>query len=277
MLGKHGSPPLEKLMSDYETLLVEDQGPVRILTLNRPQMFNPLDRVSGPELVDALEQAGRDESVRALVLTGAGKAFAAGGNVRDMGEGLARGDDPAVFFCEVAAVLNRSIITLRRHPKPIVCAMNGVASGGGLGWALACDLIVMAQSARFDPGYIRIAVSPDGGSSLLVTRLIGHKRASEFFLRGKAINSQQALAWGMVNQVVPDERVLAEALALAQELAQGPAQAMTATKALLNQALFGDLETVLENERRTIMELCRQPDFAEGIRAFFDKRRPKFT
>ncbi len=264
-------------MSNYQTLLVEDRGPVRLITLNRPELFNPLDIQSGPEFVDALERADRDAKVRALVLTGAGKAFSAGGNVRLMGEGLARGDDPAEFFCEVAAVLNRSIITLRRHAKPIVCAMNGVASGGGLGWALGCDLIVMAQKASFDPGYIRIAVNPDGGASVLISRLIGAKRAAAFFLLGMPIKSQTALEWGMVNQVVEDHQVLEAALSLAGQLAQGPSQAMAATKALINQALFGDLETILENERRTILELCQQPDFAEGIKAFFEKRKPSFA
>lgn len=264
-------------MSDYKTVLVGDQGPVRIITLNRPELFNPLDIESGPEFVDALERAERDPKVRALVLTGAGKAFSAGGNVRLMGEGLARGDDPAEFFCEVAAVLNRSVITLRRHSKPIVCAMNGVAAGGGLGWALGCDFIVMAGSAKFDPGYIRIAVNPDGGASVLISRLIGPKRASAFFMLGQPIDSQTALDWGMVNQVVPDDQVMNASLKLAAQLAEGPAQAMAATKALLNQALFGDLETILENERRTILELCQQPDFAEGIKAFFEKRKPSFA
>lgn len=264
-------------MSDYKTILVEDQGPVRIITLNRPELFNPLDIESGPELVDALERADREAQVRALVLTGAGKAFSAGGNVRLMGEGLAKGDDPAEFFCEVAAVLNRSIITLRRHSKPIVCALNGVASGGGLGWALGCDFIVMADSAKFDPGYIRIAVNPDGGASVLISRLIGPKRAAAFFMLGQAINSQTALEWGMVNQVVAGGQVMDAALKLAGQLAQGPAQAMAATKALLNQALFGDLEAILENERRTILELCQQDDFAEGIKAFFEKRKPQFA
>jgi 2-(1,2-epoxy-1,2-dihydrophenyl)acetyl-CoA isomerase len=268
---------MESNMSGYQTLLLEDRGPVRIITLNRPEQFNPLDIESGPELVDALERADRDKNVRALVLTGAGKAFSAGGNVRLMGEGLARGDDPAEFFCEVAAVLNRTIITLRRHSKPIVCAMNGVASGGGLGWALSCDLIVMAKNAKFDPGYIRIAVNPDGGASVLISRLIGAKRAAAFFMLGQPINSQNALEWGMVNQVVEEDQVLESALALAGQLAQGPLQAMASTKALINQALFGDLEGILENERRAILELCQKPDFAEGIKAFFEKRKPKFA
>ena len=265
-------------MSDsYQTLRVEDRGPVRVITFDRPEMFNPLDTHSGAELVAALEEVQRDPEVRAVVLTGAGKAFAAGGNLRLMRQCLEQGRDPAAMFAEITAYLNRSVIALRRLPQPVVAAMNGVAAGGGMGWCLACDLVVMAQGARFEPGYIRIALNPDGGATLLVTRLIGHKRASEFFLRGGVITSEQALAWGMVNKVVPDHQVLDEALALAQELAQGPAEALASTKALLNQALFPDLEAGLEQERQEIMRLCRLPDFAEGVRAFFDKRPPRFA
>ncbi len=264
-------------MSQFETILVEDQGPVRLLTLNQPQFFNPLDQKSGPELVAALEAADREAAVRAVVLTGAGKAFAAGGNVRLMGEILASGRSAGPFFSEIAAVLNRSIITLRRLGKPVVCALNGVAAGAGLGWALACDLVVAAEGARLDPGYIRIAVTPDGGTSALVTRLIGHKRASEFFLLGRVLAAREALEWGMVNRVVPDDQVVAEALAVAGQLAQAPRQALRATKALLNQAILGDLETILEEERQAIVGMVDLPDFAEGIRAFFERRKPTFA
>ena len=263
-------------MSTFQTLLVEDRGPVRLLTLNQPELFNPLDAVSGAELIQALEEAGRQPAVRALVLTGAGKAFAAGGNVRLMGGLLQKGQDPAPWFSDIGAILNRSIITLRRLPKPVVCALNGVAAGGGLGWCLACDLVVAAARARLDPGYVRIAVCPDGGASALVTRLIGHKRASEFFLLGRVLKAAEALDWGLVNRVVADGQVVDEALKLAQELAAGPAQALAATKALLNQATLGDLETILEEERQAIARLSSQPDFAEGITAFFEKRRPNF-
>lgn len=264
-------------MSEFKTILVEDRGPVRLLTLNQPQFFNPLDRESGPELVAALEAADRAPEVRAVVLTGAGKAFAAGGNVRLMGEILASGQSPAPFFSDIAAVLNRSVITLRRLSKPVVCALNGVAAGAGLGWALACDLVVAAESARLDPGYIRIAVTPDGGASVLVSRLIGHKRASEFFLLGRVLAAKEALEWGMVNRVVADDQVLSEALALAGQLAQAPRQALKATKALLNQAILGDLESILEEERQAIVGLVDQPDFAEGIKAFFERRKPNFA
>ena len=263
-------------MADFQTILCHDQGAVRVLTLNQPQLFNPLDARSGTELVAALEEADRAPGVRAVVLTGAGKAFAAGGNVRLMAEKVLSGQSTKPFFSEIAAILNRTIITLRRLAKPVVCALNGVAAGGGLGWCLACDLVVAAQSARLDPAYVRIAVNPDGGASALVTRLIGLKRASEFFLRGRVLSAQEALEWGMINRVVEDGQLMDEALKVARELAAGPPKALALTKALLNQAVLGDLETILENERRGIIELADQPDFIEGIKAFVEKRPPRF-
>jgi 2-(1,2-epoxy-1,2-dihydrophenyl)acetyl-CoA isomerase len=263
-------------MDAYKTLLVEDRGPVRLITLNQPAIFNPLDEVSGPELVAALEAADLDQAVRALVLTGAGKAFSAGGNVRMMGEQLQRGQATVPFFAAIGGVLNRSIIALRRMGKPVVCALNGVAAGGGLGWCLACDLVVAAQSARLDPGYIRIGLNPDGGATAIITSLIGHKRATEFFMLGQALEAQTALAWGLVNRVVEDAAVLEEALKLAGQLAQGPRRAMAATKDLLNRAIFGGLENILENERGYLLQLADRPDFVEGIKAFFERRKPSF-
>ena len=264
-------------MSEYKTLLVDDHGPVRLITLNQPAMFNPLDYGSGPELIQALEEAGADPAVRVVVLTGAGPAFSGGGNVREMAKALKNGEKPSIFFSELAAVLHRSISTLRRLPKPVVCALNGVASGGGLGWALACDIVVASQKAKFDPGYIRIAVNPDGGSTAFITRTLGLQRASAFFMLSEAIDAQTAQAWGLVNRVVEPEALMDETLALAQRLAKGPATALAQTKALLNQALYGDLETVMENERQSLCQLGDQPDFAEGIAAFFEKRKPKFV
>jgi 2-(1,2-epoxy-1,2-dihydrophenyl)acetyl-CoA isomerase len=264
-------------MEPYKTLLVEDRGPVRLITLNQPAIFNPLDEVSGPELVAALEAADLDPAVRALVLTGAGKAFSAGGNVRLMGEQLQRGEATARFFAAIGGVLNRSIIALRRLRKPVVCALNGVAAGGGLGWCLACDLVVAAKGARLDPGYIRIALNPDGGVTAIITRLVGHKRATEFFLLGQALDAETALAWGLVNRVVDDGVVLEEALKLAGQLAQGPRQALAASKDLLNRAVFGDLENILENERGYLLQLADRPDFVEGIKAFFERRKPTFN
>ncbi|MCF8042858.1 MAG: enoyl-CoA hydratase/isomerase family protein [Desulfarculaceae bacterium] len=264
-------------MAEYKTLLVEDRGPVRLLTLNQPEIFNPVDYGSTPEIIQALEEAGADSAVRVVVLTGAGKAFSGGGNVREMAKALGRGEKPSLFFSELAALLHRSVSTLRRLPKPVVCALNGVVSGGGLGLALSCDMVVASQKAKFDPGYIRIAVSPDGGSTALVTRVLGLQRASAFFMLSEVIDAETAQAWGLVNRVVEPEALLEEALAVAQRLAKGPATALAQTKALLNQAMYGDLETVMENERQSLCRLGDQPDFAEGITAFFEKRKPEFA
>ncbi|ADK84042.1 Enoyl-CoA hydratase/isomerase [Desulfarculus baarsii DSM 2075] len=264
-------------MEPYETLSVQDHGAVRLLTLNQPQRFNPLDFASGPELARALEDAQAAAGVGAVVLTGAGKAFAAGGDVRQMRDIVENGGDIRRFFSDLAYILAKTTITLRRLRLPVIAAINGVAAGGGLAWALAADLALAAEGVRFDPAYIRIAVCPDGGASAIVPRLIGHKRASEFFLLGRAIDAATARDWGLINQVVAPAELLPRALEAAERLAQAPAQALARTKALLNQAVFGDLEVVLENERQGIMDLCGQPDFAEGLRAFFEKRPTRFN
>lgn len=264
-------------MDRFKTLLVETHGAVRRITLNQPAMFNPLDFDSGPELVRALEQAQQDPAVGAVLLTGAGRAYASGGNVRLMARILQEGGDIQAFFSDLAYILAKTVITMRRLRLPVVAAVGGPVAGGGLAWALGADLVVASEKARFDPAYIRIAVSPDGGASAIVPGLIGHKRASEFFLLGRVIGAAQALDWGLINQVTPPEELLERAMAMAEELAAGPAEALAATKALLNRAMLADLESVMEDERQSIMRLGARPDFAEGIEAFFEKRPPRFN
>ncbi len=264
-------------MSDYKTLLVEDVGAVRVLTLNQPKIFNPADEVSAPDFIDALERAERDPNVRVVVVTGAGKAFSAGGNVKKMFETLEAGEKLSLYLMGLAAQLHRSISTIRRMPQPVVCAMNGVTAGGGLGWALCCDLVVAAASAKLDPGYVRIALSPDGGSTGLLSRILGLQRASEFFMLGRVLEAEKACELGLINKVVPDGKALEAALEWAQELARGPAAALAATKRLLNQAIYGDLETIMEDERQSICAMSDLPDAREGIMAFFEKRKPDFS
>jgi len=263
-------------MADYQTLLLKDEGEVRLFTMNRPEVYNPIDETSAGELIAALEEADRAPSIRALVLTGAGKAFSGGGNLKAMAQVLESGALPGRFFLGLVASFNRLIITMRRLNKPVVCAVNGVASGGGVALALACDLILAVDGALFDPGYIRIALSPDGGNTALVSRLAGLKRASEFFMLGRPLSAAQALEWGLVNQLVEPEDLLPQALECARNLGQMPAGALASTKALLNAAVLPDLESVLENERREMANLSDQPDFSEGVNAFSEKRKPRF-
>ncbi|MCB2228738.1 MAG: enoyl-CoA hydratase/isomerase family protein [Desulfarculaceae bacterium] len=264
-------------MPSYETLLIEDRGPVRLITLNRPKLFNALDFESGPELIAALEEAGREDSVRALVLTGAGKAYSAGANLNLVQEIMGQGKDPAPFFSDLAAILHRSISTLRRLPKPVVCALNGVAAGGGVGWCLACDMVVASRAARLEPAYIKIALTPDGGGTAFVGRVLGLHRASRFYMLGQGMSAEEAYAAGLFTELTEPGQELEAALKLAAELAAGPATALAQTKTLLNQSLFGDLETVMENERQSLCGAAQKPDFLEGVAAFQEKRKPKFA
>ena len=261
----------------YQTLLVEDKGPVRIITLNQPAAFNPLDHISGTELIHAMNSAGNEPEVRAVVLTGAGKAFAAGGNLRLMRKVLEEGGDISAWFREIGGLLKDSVLAIASLHKPVVCAMNGVAAGGGIGWALACDLIVASTKARFEPGYIKIAVCPDGGTSVLVSRLIGLKRAARFFMLAEPIDASTAKDWGMINEVVEPQELMPTAMAWAQELAKGPAMALTETKKLLAMAALKDLADLMDEELKRICTLAARAEFAEGIKAFFERREPNFT
>ncbi|MBU0513466.1 MAG: enoyl-CoA hydratase/isomerase family protein [Proteobacteria bacterium] len=262
----------------FETLILEVEPPLGTISLNQPQIFNPLDTRSGPELAAALENLALDDRVRAVILTGRGKAFSAGGNVRAMAEAIEADPDqgPPEMFMNITRWLNATVLAIRRLDKPVVCAMNGVASGGGLAWAMACDLVVAARSARLDSAYIRIGFSPDGGLAAFLPLLMGHKRATEFLMLGGSISAEEGLAWGLVNRVVDDGAVLDEAQKLALDLAARPRLALARTKALLHRAFYPDLERIVEDERRHIVELSARADFREGIASFFEKRPPRF-
>ncbi len=266
-------------MTDWQTLIVAVEGPLGLITLNQPAIFNPLDLTSGPELTAALESLATDDAVRVIVLTGQGKAFSAGGNVRSMAEAIESdpGQGPPRLFTEVARWLNTVVLAIRRMDKPVVCALNGVAAGGGLAWAMACDLVVAARSARLDSAYIRIGFSPDGGLSVFLPLLMGHKRATEFFMLGQTITADEARELGLVNRVVADEAVLDEARKIALDLAARPRLALARTKEFLHRAFYPDLEPRIEDERRAIVQLSANHDFREGIAAFFEKRPPRFT
>jgi 2-(1,2-epoxy-1,2-dihydrophenyl)acetyl-CoA isomerase len=266
-------------MTDWQTLIVTVEGPLGWITLDQPAIFNPLDVTSGPEITAALEAMAMDDAVRVVILTGRGKAFSAGGNVKAMAETIQADPDkgPPRLFNEVVRWLNGIVLAIRRMDKPIICALNGVAAGGGLAWAMACDLVVAARSARLDSAYIRIGFSPDGGLSVFLPLLMGHKRATEFLMLGQTITADEGRELGLVNRVVDDEAVLDEARKIALDLAARPRLALARTKEYLHRAFYPDLEARLEAEHRAIVELSANFDFREGIAAFFEKRPPRFT
>lgn len=258
-----------------ESLTYELREAAAIITFTRPKIYNPIDETSGLELVRALEKAGGDEQVRAIILTGQGKAFSAGGNVRLMAEYLAahpkEGASPS--FARILDYFHRSILLIRQTPKPVIAAANGVVAGGGLGWIMASDLVLAAPQARFDTAYTRIAVSPDGSNTYFLPRLVGTHKAAELFFLGQTLSAEEALAAGLVNRIVPAERLLEESLNLAGQLAQRSAPALARTKALLNTSLDNNLAQQLEAERQSLLDSMDEPDFRKAIEAFFAAKK----
>ena len=258
-----------------ESLTYELREAAAIITFTRPEIYNPIDEVSGLELVSALEKAGRDERVRAVILIAQGKAFSAGGNIRLMAEYLAAHPEAGAspLFARILDYFHRSILAIRQMPKPVIAAVGGVAAGGGLGWIMASDLVLAAPEARFDTAYIRIAVSPDGSNTYFLPRLVGTHKAAELLFLGQTLSAEEALSAGLINRIVPAKRLLEESLDLAGQLAQRSASALARTKALLNASLDSTLAQQLEAERQGLLDSMDEPDFREAIEAFFAAKK----
>ncbi len=250
-------------------ILREDQGAVRLLTLNRPERLNAL---TGP-LLEALAQevleADRDPKVRTLLLTGAGRAFSAG---QDLGE---FGEEKPDYEAHLRRY-NRLVEALAGLGKPLVVAVNGPAAGAGMSLALWGDLRLAAEGASFTTAFIRIGLVPDSGMSFLLPRLVGLAKAQELLFLSPRLSAQEALSLGLVHRVVPEGRLREEALALAQELAQGPTRAYALTRRLLLESFRLDLQGALDLEARLQGEAGRTLDHEEGVRAFREKRPPRF-
>lgn len=252
---------------------VRREGAVALVTLHRPEVFNAFTLSMVRELRARLAEAMADPEVGALVLTGAGKAFCAGGDVQEMDGNLHRAE---AHFLDLTAAHHEVVRLLVEGPKPVVCALNGVAAGGGFGLALCGDLRVAGERARFKPAYFRLGVAPDGGSTWLLPRLVGFARAQELLFHDRVVDAQEALALGLVHEVVPQERLMERALAEADALAAGPAFALAAAKRLMVATTSSDLAQQLALERRLNSESGATPEFAEGARAFREKREPDF-
>lgn len=260
---------------NWEKVKLEQKGAVALITLNRPQEFNALDGQLGEELIQAIEFCRENESIRAVVITGAGKAFSVGGDLKKASSAIGT-PQQSTFFRDVTKSLNRFIMDLRLLPKPVIAAVNGAAGGAGFTLALACDLRLAAASARFKQAYTSAGLTPDGAFTYLAGAVLGLGRASELLLLDPVVSAEQALALGLVHRVVADEELPAVALQLAEQLAAGPTLAFGRSKALLNEGLLPELSRILELERQTIMQSCLSEDYVEGVKAFFEKRKPEF-
>ena len=255
----------------YETILAKKEGKVVTITLNRPQSLNFLDPIMAQELERALGDAEKDETVGAVVITGAGRAFSAGGDVKFMKE-----DHTAYEFYRRMEYITRFIWTMISLPKPIIASVNGPAVGGGCSIALAADMILAAETATFAEVFVRIGLIPDCGGIFLLSRRIGLTRAKDLVFTGRSIDAREAERMGMINRVFPAEALEAETRKMALELAGGPTMAMGIAKRLLNQSYESDFDTLLrlENSHQALLRLTE--DHREGVKAFFEKRKPEF-
>jgi 2-(1,2-epoxy-1,2-dihydrophenyl)acetyl-CoA isomerase len=260
----------------YQTIQLEMRGQVCVVTLNRPDRLNALTVEVATELQRALKESVTN-GARAIVLTGAGRAFCAGGDIREMQEIAAREGRVDAFFDEPLRVLNELVMLIRKTPLPIIAAVNGVASGGGCNLALSCDLVVAVEGAKFNQAFIKIGLTPDIGGTFILPRLIGWKRAAEFMFTGDMIDAREAYEMGMINHVVTDGELMSHVMSLAEKLASAPTAAIGRIKQLLETSAVNDYGSQLDVERRTQIESGKTKDFVEGVTAFLEKRPPRFT
>jgi 2-(1,2-epoxy-1,2-dihydrophenyl)acetyl-CoA isomerase len=262
---------------NYETIqLTVNADATAVVTLNRPDALNALTSAMGQEIRAAIGEA-RERGARAIVLTGAGRAFCAGGDLREMRNMAQKEGRLDAFFDEPLHIIHGCIRLIRETPLPIVAAVNGVASGGGCNLALACDLVVAAESAQFNQAFVKIGLTPDCGGTFILPRLVGLRRATALLMTGEMVDARRAVEMGMINSVVADDQLMTEALNLAKRLASAPTAALARIKALLEQSATSDYNTQLDLEHKAQLQSGLTNDFKEGVAAFIEKRPPRFT
>jgi len=258
---------------NYGTILFDLTDGVAEITLNRPEAANALTLEMATDLEHAALRCDADATVRAVIVTGAGRFFFAGGDLKDF---AAQGDHMPRYLKQAASTFHLAISRFNRMDAPVIMAVNGMAAGAGFSFALSGDLCLAAESARFTMAYTRAGLTPDGSSSYFLPRTVGLRRAKELTLTNRMLTAREALDWGIVNRVLPDAELMPAARTLAAELAQGPTLAFGATKRLLDDGLNSTLETAMEDESHAIAAMAKTADGREGIQAFIQKRAPAF-
>jgi 2-(1,2-epoxy-1,2-dihydrophenyl)acetyl-CoA isomerase len=245
--------------------------------LNRPEALNAWNPQLGADLLAALQAAAGDEHVRAVVITGAGRAFSSGADLKDVSGGEMTADGRPDVYKTLTEIYHPIMQLIREMPKPVIGAVNGPAVGIGCSLALCCDLILAAESAYFLLAFVNIGLVPDGGSSLFVPTRVGIARATELAMLGERLPAPEALEWGLINRVVADDRLDQEAAALAARLAAGPTRSYAGTKRELNNWLYSRMPEQLELEAQLQREMASSEDFLEGAMAFVQKRQARFA
>ena len=260
-------------MAAYETLDLDVRDGVAHLTLNRPDAANGINLELAQDLMGATLAIQADLAARVVLLTGAGKMFCAGGDVK----GFADRDDLPTYLRETLGPLHVAITNLVRGDAPVVAAVQGSAAGAGMGFVGASDLVVAAESAKFVMAYTGVGLTPDGSSSWFLPRLVGLRRALELTFTNRVLSADEALDWGLITHVVPDDELQDRAVALATKLAAGPPEALAAAKRLLHTSLEDTLETHLAREAEAISAASGTSEGVEGVAAFVEKRKPVFN
>jgi 2-(1,2-epoxy-1,2-dihydrophenyl)acetyl-CoA isomerase len=252
---------------------LEIAGGVAEITFNRPAKLNAIDVELAERLVDALAAIERDQTVRAIVLKGAGRAFMAGGDLKTFHEAGERAPEAVE---RLIAPFHDAIRRIRHSRAPVIAAVHGAVAGGGLALALACDFVLASADTVFTPAYLKLGTNPDGGTTWSVVRLVGERRALEWLMLGEQMPAHQAASLGLINRVVPHDALEQATRNLAEQIASGPAHAQASLKRLIWQAAGSRFEAQLEAEAAGFISLAGTPDFREGVAAFFERRTPRF-
>jgi 2-(1,2-epoxy-1,2-dihydrophenyl)acetyl-CoA isomerase len=258
---------------EFTTLLFEVRDQVAHITLNRPEAANSINEEMGKDLMHAALRCDEDPGIRAVLISGAGKIFSGGGDLKAF---LSKGDQLPYHLKEITTYLHAAMSRFTRMDAPVVAAVHGAVAGAGMSIAIACDIVVAAETTRFMVAYTRAGLVPDGSSTYFLPRIVGLKRALELTLTNRMFSAQEALQWGLITRVVPDNELLAQARAIAVQLAAGPTRAYGISKRLLHSGWAETLETQMENESQAIANIARTADAREGITAFLEKRPPKY-
>ncbi|HEX3289118.1 MAG TPA: enoyl-CoA hydratase-related protein [Mycobacterium sp.] len=259
-------------MTDYETIMLEQSGPVARITLNRPDAANGMNHTMTRELADAARRCDTD-TTKVVVLTGSGRFFCAGGDLKSFASAPNRGQ----HIKGVADDLHRAISTFARMNAVLITAVNGTAAGAGFSIAVTGDIVLAAESASFTMAYTKVGLSPDGSSTYFLPRLIGITRTKELMLTNRALSAQEALQWGLVTEVLPDDQLAARADELATQMAATASGSNGAVKALMLSTFASGLEEQMELESRVIADRAESADGREGVDAFMAKRKPEFS
>jgi 2-(1,2-epoxy-1,2-dihydrophenyl)acetyl-CoA isomerase len=257
----------------FKTLLFDVRENVAHITLNRPEAANAINLELAKDLMYALMQCDEDPLIRAVLIKGSGPLFCAGGDVKSF---VKKGEDLPHYLKEITVHLHSAMSYLVRMDPPVVAAVHGSAAGAGMSLACACDMTLAAESAKFTMAYTGIGLTPDGGATYTLPRLVGIKRTLELALTNRLLSAEEARNWGIVTRVLPEKDLIKEATALAGRLAAGPTKALGATKRLLQSGLTESFEGQMKNESHSISEMARTADAREGISAFVEKRTPTF-